>query len=63
MPNVVGLTVNEAKKELKELGIQANIVDKTENIDEKDKQKVVIEQLPKKGIQINSNAVVTLYVE
>ncbi len=64
MPNVTGITVEEASKILKELGLQVNIISKTEEIDEeKNKEKIVSEQLPKKGIQINTSATVNLYWE
>ncbi len=68
MPNVCGLTIEEAKKTLKELGVQANVINNTENSSEdenaeyEDKGKIVVEQLPKKGIQVNTNTTVTLYL-
>ena len=34
-----------------------------ENYEQENSEKTVIDQLPKKGIQINSNATVTIYVE
>lgn len=60
MPNVTGITIEEANKMLKELGLEVNIDNKTEEIN---KEKIVIEQLPKKGIQVNSGTTVTLYTE
>lgn len=58
MPNVTGITIYEASKILKELGLKVDI-----DNNEEDKEKIVVEQLPKKGIQINTGATVTLYTE
>ncbi len=64
MPNVTGITIEEANKMLKELGLEVNIDNKTEEINkEENKEKIVIEQLPKKGIQVNTGTKVTLYTE
>ena len=60
MPNVTGITIYEASKILKELGLKVDI---DNNNEEGDKEKIVVEQLPKKGIQINTGATVTLYTE
>ena len=54
MPNVIGLKVTEAKKTLEELGLEVEINGAGE---------IVIDQLPKKGIQINSSSKVTIYTE
>ena len=54
MPNVIDLTITEAKKILKELGLEVEINGEGE---------VVTEQLPKKGIQVNSGSKVTIYTE
>lgn len=63
MPNVTGMNISEAKKVLKELGlevtIEGNLGENSEDINEK----IVIDQLPKKGIQVNSNTKVAIYVE
>lgn len=64
MPDVTGMSVSEAKKALKELGLEVDIGNESEESDEQgNSEKTVIEQLPKKGIQVNSNATVTIYVE
>lgn len=64
MPDVTGMSVSEAKKALKELGLEVDIGNESEESDEQENsEKTVIDQLPKKGIQVNSNATVTIYVE
>ncbi len=64
MPGVTGMSVSEAKKILKELGLKVNIGNQSEETEEQENaEKTVVDQLPKKGIQINSNATVTIYVE
>lgn len=57
MPNVIGLSITEAKKVLKEIGLEFEIVE------EETEESIVVDQLPKKGIQINSNAKATLYIQ
>ena len=54
MPNVIDLTITEAKKMLQELGLEVEINGYGE---------IVTEQLPKKGIQINSGSKVIIYTE
>ena len=54
MPNVTGLGLEEAKKVLKELGLEIEINGEGEK---------VIDQLPKKGIQINEGTKVTIYAQ
>ena len=56
MPNLTGLTVQEAKKILKDLGVEVEING------EAVQESIVIEQLPKKGIEINTGTKVTIYV-
>ncbi len=63
MPDVTGMSVSEAKKTLKELGLETNVESQLEENDENISDKVVIDQLPKKGIKINNNATVTIYIE
>ncbi len=64
MPNVIEMTVEEAKKELKELGLDVNVEQQTEEIEGEDiSQKIVMEQLPKKGIQVNAGTKVTIYIQ
>lgn len=53
MPDLMGITIEEAKKILVELGLEAKINGEGET---------VIEQLPKKGIQVNAGTKVTVYV-
>ena len=60
MPNVVGMKLNDANKVIKELGLEINVegIDKNESND-----KMVINQLPKKGIKVSAGSKVTIYVE
>ena len=57
MPNVTGITLQEAKKTLKELGIEFDIQG------ELAEESAITKQIPSKGIQINSNSKVILYGE
>ena len=54
MPNVIDLNITEVNKMLKELGLEVEVTGQGDK---------VIEQLPKKGIQINSGSKVTIYTE
>lgn len=54
MPNVTGMRLEEAKKTLKEAGLEIEINGEGES---------VTEQLPKKGIQISTGTKVTIYTE
>ena len=51
VPNVEGLTIEEARNTLKESGLDINI-ENEENVNEK--ETIVKEQLPKKGIKLKS---------
>ena len=55
MPNVTGMSLDEAKKILKELNLYVEIIG-----DEKE-ERIVIDQLPKKGIKIQEESKITLY--
>lgn len=57
MPNVTGLSVIETKKILKELGLEVEV------IGEQNEELIIVEQLPKKGIQINSGTKVSVYTQ
>lgn len=54
MPEVTGMSITDAKKTLKELGLEVEIIGEGETI---------INQLPKNGIKINSGTKVTIYAE
>lgn len=56
MPDVTGLTVNEAKKTLKELNLEVEVSG------EESQDAQVIDQLPKTGIKIQEGSKITLYV-
>lgn len=53
MPNVTGLTYEEAKKILKEQGLETDV--------EMENDTIITDQLPKEGIQINKGTKVKLY--
>lgn len=55
MPNVTGLSVSEAKKILKENGLEVEI-NQPEN-----GNGIVINQIPKKGIHINTGTKIIIY--
>ena len=57
MPNVIGISVIEAKKILKELGLEVEV------IGEEIEESITVDQLPKKGIQINSGTKVSVYTQ
>lgn len=65
IPNLVGMTVKEAKKLLEELGLEAEIKNSSdedsneEDVDNSDK--IIIEQLPKAGIRIKQQNSVIIY--
>lgn len=54
MPELVGATVKEAKQKLAELGLDFEV--DTENMEE-----IIINQIPKKGIQVNQGTKIILY--
>ena len=54
MPNVIGMSIEEAKKSLKNLGLEVEINGEGDT---------VIDQLPKKGIQINEGTEVMIYIQ
>ena len=57
MPGVTGISLNEAKKILEEAGLNYKIEYKVEN------DTIIIDQLPKTGIEIVEGTEVVLYVE
>lgn len=56
MPNVEGMTIKEAKKILSEKGLEIEA-------DADDVESIIINQLPKEGIQINAGTKVILYTK
>ena len=56
MPDLTGLSLNDVKKMLKELNLEIEI------IGEEKEELQVIDQLPKKGIQIQEQTKVTIYL-
>ena len=62
MPDVTGMAIKEAIKLLKENGFEVEVQGIDEN-DDNINEKNVTEQLPKKGIKINSGSKVTIYTQ
>ena len=62
VPNVRELTIKEAKSTLKELGLEVEVNGETEE-NKIDSEEIVIDQLPKPGIQLLSGSKVTLYID
>lgn len=58
MPDVRGKSIQEAKNILKELGLKVNVPSQEEVNEE---ETIVVEQLPKPGIQILSDTEVDIY--
>ena len=54
MPDVTGMELSEAKNILKELGLEVEI---------QGEENTVIDQLPKKGIKVNTGTKVIVYVQ
>lgn len=54
MPNITGLELGDAKKVLQDLGLEIEVNGEGTK---------VIDQLPKKGIQINAGTKVSIYVD
>ena len=51
VPNIEGLSIKEAEKSVKELGLEFNIENNSEELDKENT--IVTEQTPKEGIIIN----------
>ena len=54
VPNVQGLSIKEAEKVVKELGLELNVENDSEEIDKENT--VVTEQTPKEGITVNKGS-------
>ena len=66
VPELRNKTVEEAKKELKEIGLELEIKQEVENELENEintKEKVIIEQVPKPEVKIRSGNKVTVEIE
>lgn len=57
MPDVTGVNLKDAKKMLNELGLEVKV--QGEELEET----IVKEQLPKKGIEVNTGTKVTIYTQ
>lgn len=63
VPNIIGMSVNEAKKVLKDLQLEFEIKENSEENKEEssDAEKKITEQLPKAGIKIKQGTSVIAY--
>lgn len=61
MPNVTGMTITEAKKVLKDVGLEYETQMTSEGTTIENA--VIIDQLPKQGISIAEGTKIILYVE
>ncbi len=61
VPNVIGMTIPEAKKVLKEISLEYDIQSNTEGCDIENA--VILDQLPKQGISVNEGTKIVLYLD
>lgn len=54
VPNVEGLSIKEAEKMFKELGLELSIENETEDLDKGNI--VILTQMPKEGVVVNKNS-------
>lgn len=52
--NIEGLSIKEAEKVVKELGLELNIENEAEDIDKENT--IIITQMPKEGVIVNKNS-------
>ncbi len=62
MPNVTGMTFEEAEAILQEQGLEVE-VDGVDDVEEVDSDQIIVDQLPKTGIQISQGTKVILYIQ
>lgn len=54
VPNVEGLSIKEAEKMVKELGLELSIENEAEDLDKENS--IIITQMPKEGVVVNKNS-------
>lgn len=54
VPNVEGLSIKEAEKMVKELGLELSIENETEDLDKENG--VILTQMPKEGVIVNKSS-------
>ena len=54
VPNIEGLSINEAEKKIKEIGLELSIEGDTENLDKENTK--IVEQTPKEGIVVKKGS-------
>ena len=57
VPNIEGLTIDEAKKRLKEVNLNISI----EDMEEKEGTEIITQQLPKAGIKVKEGVAIIAY--
>lgn len=61
VPNVIGVSLTEAKKLLKEVGLEYEIKSNTEEYNVENA--VILDQLPKQGISVKEGTKMILYLD
>ncbi len=51
MPNIQGMSIKDAEKAVKEIGLEISIENDTEELDKENT--IIVEQTPKEGIVVN----------
>ncbi len=51
MPNIQGMSIKDAEKTVKEIGLEISIENDTEELDKENT--IIVEQTPKEGIVVN----------
>ena len=54
VPDIRNMSIKDAKKQLKDIGLELEIKNKDESQEIKESETIIIEQTPKPGIIINS---------
>lgn len=61
VPNVIGMSLKDAKEVLKEVGLEYDIKSSSEEYDIQNA--VILDQLPKQGISIKSGTKIIVYLD
>lgn len=59
VPNIEGLSIKEAEKIVKELGLEISVNSEPEDLDRE--STIILQQIPKEGVVVNSGS--RIYVE
>lgn len=61
VPNIIGMSISEAKKVLKELQLELEIKENAEEEQSDNEERKITQQLPKAGIKIKQGTSVIVY--